>query len=47
VQRRLRLADVFVDSAGAHFPARARMRDASEARQWAEALPDIARAARR
>jgi putative membrane protein len=46
VQRRLNLADVFVDSAGVHFPGRARMRDASQARQWAARLPDLARAAR-
>jgi hypothetical protein len=37
---------VFVDSAGVHFPGRARMRDASQARQWAARLPDLARAAR-
>src|SRR3954447_24083321 len=47
VQRRLRLADVFIDSAGEHFPGRARMRDVSQAQQWAAALPDLARAARR
>ena len=46
VQRRLKLADVHVDSAGAHFPGRARMRDAVQAQQWAGALPDLARAAR-
>ncbi|HET7531175.1 MAG TPA: PH domain-containing protein [Mycobacteriales bacterium] len=46
LQRRLKLADVFVDSAGAHFPGRARMRDAVQAQQWAARLPDAARAAR-
>lgn len=46
VQRRLHLADVFVDSAGVHFPGRARMRDAAQAKQWATELPDLARAAR-
>jgi putative membrane protein len=46
VQRWLNLADVFVDSAGVHFPGRARMRDAAEAQQWAGLLPDIARSAR-
>jgi putative membrane protein len=46
VQRWLKLADVFVDSAGVHFPGRARMRDAEQAKQWATALPDLARTAR-
>ena len=46
VQRRLNLADVYVDSAGEHFPGRARMRDATQAKQWATDLPDLARAAR-
>src|SRR4051812_46223583 len=46
VQRRLNLADVFVDSAGVHFPGRARMRNAAQAKQWAAELPDLARAAR-
>src|SRR3954452_24346061 len=47
VQRRLHLADVYVDTAGHHFPGRARMRDAAEAREWAVRLTDAARAARR
>jgi putative membrane protein len=46
LQRRLNLADVFIDSAGEHFPGRARMRDAAQAQQWADELPDLARAAR-
>jgi hypothetical protein len=46
VQRRLNLADVFVDSAGVHFPGRARMRDAAEAKRWVGLLPDVARSAR-
>jgi putative membrane protein len=46
VQRRLKLADVCVDSAGGHFPGRARMRDVLQAQQWVGGLPDAARAAR-
>jgi putative membrane protein len=46
VQRRLGLADVYVDTAGSHFPGRARMRDSVQARRWATGLPDQARAAR-
>jgi putative membrane protein len=44
--RRLDLAGVHVDTAGRRFTARARFRDAAQARQLITTLPDLARAAR-
>ncbi|HEX3824203.1 MAG TPA: PH domain-containing protein [Mycobacteriales bacterium] len=44
--RRLRLASVFVDTAGQRFTGNARCRDVEEAQQLMARLPDLARAAR-
>jgi putative membrane protein len=44
--RRLRLASIFVDTAGQRFTGVARHRDAAQAQQLIDTLPDLARAAR-
>lgn len=44
--RRLRLANLYVDTAGHRFTAWARHRDEAEARELMQALPDLARKAR-
>lgn len=44
--RRLRLASIFMDTAGQRFTATARLRDVDEAQRLIDALPDLARAAR-
>ena len=44
--RRLRLASVFVDTAGQRFTGTARYRDVAQAQQLVDTLPDLARAAR-
>jgi putative membrane protein len=44
--RRLRLASIFIDTAGQRFTATARLRDIDEAQHLVDTLPDLARAAR-
>jgi putative membrane protein len=44
--RKLRLASVFIDTAGQRFTATGRRRDVAEAQQLMDTLPDLARAAR-
>jgi putative membrane protein len=44
--RRLRLASIYIDTAGHRFTATARHRDAEQARHVIDTLPDLARAAR-